>query len=30
LGEEWIQESWVKDLEAFKERRKVYLLYRDF
>lgn len=25
-----IRESWKKELEAFNERRKLYLLYRDF
>jgi uncharacterized protein YbbC (DUF1343 family) len=26
----WIRNTWKEDLEAFREIRKKYLLYRDF
>ena len=29
-GEEQIRDSWKGDLEKFNERRKLYLLYKDF
>ena len=29
-GEKEIRESWKADLAKFNERRKMYLLYRDF
>ena len=30
LPEEEIRQSWQKDLKAYREKRKKYLLYRDY
>jgi uncharacterized protein YbbC (DUF1343 family) len=30
MTEQQIRDSWKADLEKFKERRKLYLLYKDF